>query len=192
MTTRALLQAFVILLPICGALAQEAPVIPPMTRSLAEQPDPAKDIPKALGDWVDWATWDEDDSPAYFNDENRKIPVWVSQLDLSVTETGGTFSLPVTTFRDTWAPLPGDLAAWPLGVSAGGKNLPVMERNKVTVRLLGTRRVADRGNVPLGGNAAVDDASADHRRAPTDPQRSADRQPDLGKQGHALAQAHDQ
>jgi len=131
MTTRALLQTFVILLPICGALAQEAPVIPPMARSLAEQPDPAKDIPKALGDWFDWATWDEDDSPAYFNDENRKIPVWVSQLDLSVTETGGTFSLPVTTFRDTWAPLPGDLAAWPLGVSAGGKNLPVMERNKL-------------------------------------------------------------
>jgi hypothetical protein len=48
-----------------------------------------------------------------------------------VTNSGGSFSLSVMAFHETWIPLPGSSEVWPQDVQAGGRPIVVVERDGV-------------------------------------------------------------
>lgn len=116
-----------------------------------EEPDTReKKIPEALEDWVDWATWDLSRIPTYYHDHKKREPVWTSQLDLSVAEKDGEFSLGATVFKKAWVKLPGNKEAWPLSVTANGEEVPVMSANGIPTILL------DSGKWDIQGNFSWD------------------------------------
>ncbi|RYD80179.1 MAG: hypothetical protein EOP84_12250, partial [Verrucomicrobiaceae bacterium] len=98
----------------------------------------SRQIPEALKQWVDWATWDNEhrNCPTPYNNGSNHICFWPSRLGLDVQQTGGRFELTVTVFHETWVPLPGSAEAWPAGVTANGTGLPVLQhKDRPSVRL---------------------------------------------------------
>jgi hypothetical protein len=85
-------------------------------------------IPGPLKGWEDWATWDVKgrECPRPFQDRPT-LCLWPSRLALDITETAGRFALDLTTYDESWIPLPGDGSTWPLEVKANGILLPVVE-----------------------------------------------------------------
>ena len=63
-----------------------------------------RQIPEALKDWQDWATWDAKhrDCPTPFNDGNQHICFWPGALALTADQKSATFNLGVTVFSKTW------------------------------------------------------------------------------------------
>lgn len=86
-------------------------------------------IPEALKVWEAWATWNDGhrNCPRSFNDAKKHLCLWPSRLDLQVDQTAGWFGLAVTTFNETWVPLPGGPGVWPVDVMANGAPAPVVE-----------------------------------------------------------------
>lgn len=94
---------------------------------LGQEPE----IPEILKPWQDWVTWDDLDQdcpPAYNNTDDRQR-FWPSKLSLTAGQQGGAWQVDVVAFAETWMPLPGSKTIWPLGVSANGQPLAVIERN---------------------------------------------------------------
>ncbi len=87
-----------------------------------------KDIPEALRPWEGWATWNDETrgSPTPYDDPKQPLPFWPSRLGLRADRAGGRFDLDVTTFHETWVPLPGGADVWPMEVTADGGALPVV------------------------------------------------------------------
>src|SRR5205807_6221498 len=66
--------------------------------------------------------------PAAYNDGDRHECVWPARLTLAVGAQGGRFSLDVEIFRsDELVVLPGQPEAWPRGVRANGRAVPMTE-----------------------------------------------------------------
>lgn len=103
-------------------------------------------IPPALQPWEAWALWNDDHRacPTPYNQPDRHLCFWPSSLALSVGAAGGSFDMGVTVFRETWVPLPGGEKQWPVGVTAHGAPVPVVERDGTpSVRLpAGAHRLA--------------------------------------------------
>ena len=96
----------------------------------AEEP---RSIPPALREWESWATWNDPHRfcPTPYSDPKTHRCFWPSRLDLQVTNSGGSFSLSVMAFHETWIPLPGSSEVWPQDVQAGGRPIVVVERDGV-------------------------------------------------------------
>jgi hypothetical protein len=95
-------------------------------------------IPEPLRAWKAWALWNEESnsSATPYNDPNKHILFWPSQLSLSADATGGQFSISVFTHCETWVPLPGGGNVWPLEVMSNGKPAAVLEHDgKPALRL---------------------------------------------------------
>ena len=92
-----------------------------------------RSIPPALREWESWATWNDPHRfcPTPYSDPKTHRCFWPSRLDLQVTNSGGSFSLSVMAFHETWIPLPGSSEVWPQDVQAGGRPIVVVERDGV-------------------------------------------------------------
>jgi len=90
-----------------------------------------KNIPLALKDWGDWATWDNPhkNCPASFDNASQPHCVWPSSLSLLLDAKGGSFSVSVTVYHESFLFLPGDKDAWPCAVKVGDKPWPVTDGN---------------------------------------------------------------
>jgi len=90
-----------------------------------------RQIPEALKDWKDWATWDAKhrDCPTPFDDGNKHICFWPGILALTADQKSATFNLGVTVFSKTWVPLPGSGVTWPFNVRVDNEAAVVVEHN---------------------------------------------------------------
>lgn len=95
-------------------------------------PMTAEQVPEPLKDWVDWALHDEKNvnCPYQFNSQRRACS-WPSQLDLQLSNSGGTFSQQWQLFDETLVRLPGDLEHWPQKVQSQRGELLVESKNGV-------------------------------------------------------------
>ena len=91
--------------------------------------DKSKQIPDLLKPWESWATWGDTprNCPRPYLDPKKPLCLWPSKLSLTVEKTTGHFAFSVTTFSETWVPLPGGEALWPMEVRANGAPVPVVE-----------------------------------------------------------------
>ncbi len=88
------------------------------------------EVPQPLRSWVPWVLQDHETiaCPAAYNDGDRHECVWPARLTLAVGAQGGRFSLDVEIFRsDELVVLPGQPEAWPRGVRANGRAVPMTE-----------------------------------------------------------------
>jgi hypothetical protein len=86
-------------------------------------------VPDALRDWVPWALDGHESAicPSLAGMEDAaKVCLWPGELQLSATDDGATFSLPVTVHARSAVPLPGDDTHWPQEVSADDHALAVV------------------------------------------------------------------
>jgi len=76
-------------------------------------------VPEPLQPWVDWALHDEkqQNCPYQYNSQSRACS-WPSQLELQLSDSGGTFSQQWQVFDETLIRLPGDREHWPLNVQS--------------------------------------------------------------------------
>jgi hypothetical protein len=90
-----------------------------------------KEIPEALKPWEGWVTWGEQhpDCPTPYDNADKHICFWPSRLSLSANRNEGAWTAGVTVFEETWVPLPGSGAVWPLNVRANGELIPVLARD---------------------------------------------------------------
>ncbi|HNQ87261.1 MAG TPA: hypothetical protein PKM73_01355 [Verrucomicrobiota bacterium] len=88
-----------------------------------------RQIPAALKDWQDWATWDAKHRhcPTPFNNAAKHVCLWPGELSLTADPKSATWELRVTVFGRTWVPLPGGADTWPLDVRADGAPAAVVE-----------------------------------------------------------------
>jgi len=88
-----------------------------------------REIPDALKPWTGWALWNERDldSPRPYHDAQQPLRLWPGLLDYTVNGQDGSFTLDVTTFADTWVPLPGGADVWPIDLKHAGEPLTVVE-----------------------------------------------------------------
>ncbi len=101
------------------------------------------EVPQPLRSWVPWVLQDHETiaCPAAYNDGDRHECVWPARLTLAVGAQGGRFSLDVEIFRsDELVVLPGQPEAWPRGVRANGRAVPMTESGGRPARA--TRRQA--------------------------------------------------
>jgi hypothetical protein len=96
-------------------------------RLVAQDP---REIPEPLKPWTGWALWDEHDldSPRPYHDAKQPLRLWPGRLDYEARGQSGSFTLSVTTFAETWVPLPGDAELWPMDVKHGETPLTVVEQ----------------------------------------------------------------
>ncbi|HEX5177322.1 MAG TPA: hypothetical protein VFV83_09850, partial [Chthoniobacteraceae bacterium] len=97
-----------------------------------------RSIPEALKPWAEWALWDEPhrNCPTPFSDPKKHQCFWPSLLDVKVDDGGAQIDLLVVVFHETWVPLPGGDAVWPLDVKAGDAAVVVIEREGMPSVLL--------------------------------------------------------
>lgn len=127
--------------PFLSFLAAAAVLICAASSAVSAVPteaDKSRQIPELLKPWESWATWGETarDCPRPYSDPTKPLCFWPSRLVLNVDQTSGRFALGVTVFAETWVPLPGGTALWPLEVKANGAPVPVVEhQGRASVKL---------------------------------------------------------
>ena len=106
---------------------------------------PTKPIPDTLKPWETWATWNDEHRlcPTPYSDAQKHLCFWPSRLGLQAAKAGGKFDFVVTSYHETWVPLPGGHDQWPVEVKANGAPLAVLEHDgQPAVRLgAGTVRI---------------------------------------------------
>lgn len=109
------------------------------------QPFPERDVPAPLKPWVPWVL-DEAKERACPVVGGEAVCLWPGRLELSLSESGGTFSLEAYADRELFLPLPGDARTWPQEVRLDGASAAVVPREESpAVRLLaGRHRVEGR------------------------------------------------
>lgn len=83
-------------------------------------------VPDPLKPWVGWVLQDatERDCPYRYNSKSRACS-WPSQLQLQLSESGGTFSQQWQIFDEALIRLPGDQEHWPLNVRSTDRELVI-------------------------------------------------------------------
>ncbi len=96
--------------------------------ALAQSPST---IPPPLIPWADWVLHGHEEElqciPS-FNDSSALHCDWPSQLDIQVTEQGGSFRQQWLVQHERWLQLPGDTDHWPVQVQVDGQAALVMNR----------------------------------------------------------------
>ncbi len=116
-----------------------------LTLFSAQAAEPARSLPQALKDWVEWATWDDlpKSVPAAYDQPAVRLPLWPSVCVVKAGATGAEFSVEVTACDEVLLTLPGTKDIWPVKVKMGGIPVPVVEHELLPcVRLMpGTHRI---------------------------------------------------
>lgn len=106
------------LLLLCGT-ASSAPIT-------------VEQVPEPLKEWVDWTLHDTKNlnCPYQYNSQQRACS-WPSQLDLQLSDSGGTFSQQWQVFDEALIRLPGDTEHWPQNVRSEQGELLVESKNGI-------------------------------------------------------------
>lgn len=93
-------------------------------------PLPPDQVPEPLHPWVNWVLDGHQDRncPYLYNAKQRQC-AWPGQLELQLTDTGGTFAQHWDVYGETRLRLPGDARYWPQQVRNGDTLLAVTERD---------------------------------------------------------------
>ena len=88
------------------------------------------DVPEPLRPWQAWVEQKHPEHACPTQPDGGRLCVAYASLDLDLEDRGGSFALLVTTYGRQWVELPGDAAAWPVGVRLrGGAQVPVVQRS---------------------------------------------------------------
>ena len=94
------------------------------------------DVPAPLLPWVPWVLADvPEHACAYAGD--RALCLWPGPLELDLDARGGGFTQRVLLDRAQSFVLPGNIAAWPLGVRIDGREAAVLDANQLPTVWLG-------------------------------------------------------
>ncbi|WP_181389665.1 hypothetical protein [Leucothrix pacifica] len=93
-------------------------------------PMTTEQVPEPLKPWVDWVLQDDTqrNCPYLYNSQSRACS-WPSQLQLQLSESGGTFNQQWQVFDETLIRLPGDSEHWPQSVRSDSGELLVQSVN---------------------------------------------------------------
>ena len=90
-------------------------------------------IPELLAPWVDWVLHENKEQvecvPQY-NNSDRVLCVWPSELTLALNDQGGQFSQSVLVHGKSWVALPGNGRQWPSKVQVDGKAWVIVSKNQ--------------------------------------------------------------
>ena len=90
-------------------------------------------IPDLLAPWVDWVMHDKKEQvecvPQY-NNGDRVLCVWPSELTLILNDQGGKFSQSVLVHGKSWVALPGNGLQWPSKVLVDGTAWVIVQKNQ--------------------------------------------------------------
>ncbi|WP_373500982.1 hypothetical protein [Desulfococcus sp.] len=88
-------------------------------------------VPEVLQPWVDWVLHGKETqkmcAPLY-NDPDTYQCAWPSNIELDLTDRGGTFRQTWLVHRDSWVVLPGSIRHWPLEVAVDGEARVVLQK----------------------------------------------------------------
>jgi hypothetical protein len=90
-------------------------------------------IPELLAPWVDWVMHDKKEQvecvPQY-NNGDRVLCVWPSELTMVLNHQGGNFSQSVLVHNKSWVALPGNGLQWPNKVQVDGTPWVIVQKNQ--------------------------------------------------------------
>lgn len=95
------------------------------------EPLPREQVPEDLRPWVDWALQGHEEAlcAPLLGDAEQRQCAWPARLELTLDESGGTFTQQWDVQRDLWVPLPGAAKPWPQEVAVDGAPAVVIERD---------------------------------------------------------------
>ena len=88
-------------------------------------------VPEVLEPWVEWVLHGRETQrrcAPMFNDPDTWQCAWPSNLELDLTDRGGTFRQTWLVHTDTWVALPGSSRHWPRDVAVDGEARAVLQR----------------------------------------------------------------
>lgn len=87
-------------------------------------------VPDELKPWRAWVLHDHPDYPCPFlHNSAQRTCVWPSNLNLTLSQTGGAFDFNLETFAEAWVTLPGEAGLWPEQVMSFAEALVVVEKD---------------------------------------------------------------
>jgi hypothetical protein len=92
----------------------------------------AQEIPPALSGWQDWVLHGQEHRTcpyvigASYGETGAHPCAWPHRLELRAGARGAAFSVTWNAYTDTWLPLPGDPAHWPVSVRVNSGAVPVV------------------------------------------------------------------
>ena len=103
-----------------------------LTSTALSSPLTVEKVPEPLKPWVDWVLYDQKarNCPYQYNSNNRDCS-WPSELNLALSNSGGTFSQSWQVFDETLVRLPGDAEHWPQNVQSNQGELLVESRSGI-------------------------------------------------------------
>ncbi|PYT08449.1 MAG: hypothetical protein DMF49_05195 [Acidobacteria bacterium] len=123
-----------LLAPAGGPAARAEPIVSDRT-------------PEPLRPWVDWVLHGQEEArcPFFQGDADQRQCLWPSRLELDLGDRGGRFTQSWMTFKEAWAPLPGDARFWPQAVRIDGRPAAVTLQQELPKLLLTKGRHAVTG-----------------------------------------------
>lgn len=119
-------------------------------------------VPEDLQDWQRWVLHDKEyrGCPFFFDrgatERDDYVCAWPGRLELRVDARGGEFTQPWSVYaKEQWLQLPGNTDYWPHQVTANGRNVAVVLRDRVPSVLLPP------GDYRLSGSFAWDERPGD-------------------------------
>lgn len=104
-------------------------------------------IPPELKGWQSWVMFEHKDyrCPFLYN-KASKVCQWHSPLTLKINNKGASFSQTIETFKESWAPLPGNRTQWPRDVTINGNSAQIRDhKNQPQIHLpVGTHIIQGR------------------------------------------------
>ena len=113
------------------------------------QPMPTNDIPAPLRAWIPWVMYPDANDPNFgcLHHDGDIVCGWPSELNLTVTQSGGSFQLSAIAEHETEVALPGKAGSYPRNVrvdghvvvvSHGGDGVPLVRVSSGSHRIEGT------------------------------------------------------
>jgi hypothetical protein len=108
---------------------------PALSSELARLSTPSEFVPSSLVPWQPWVLRNDTHiqcpfiNQQGFGAKSAHVCAWGSPLQLSLNETGGTFTQRWQIYRSTQVPLPGNSDVWPSQVLVNGQSAIIAEKN---------------------------------------------------------------
>ncbi|NDY71393.1 hypothetical protein DO021_21150 [Desulfobacter hydrogenophilus] len=109
---------------------------------------PSVYVPNALAPWEEWVLHGKEEQLAcipMYNNAGQVLCAWPGQLNLNLTDSGGTFEQSWQVYAQTRVDLPGSGQNWPMQVLAGEKPAVVLDREDTPGLILSPGRHAVSG-----------------------------------------------
>jgi len=164
--------------PFALSLVAFAAVLAGPTKN-SEPPQDASFIPVSLSSWIPWVMESLGDSACPGDDDDSRLCVAVSRLEVRADKAGASFVLSGRRYSRGEVTLPGDSTAWPIEVQDGASRIPVIgdpSSNPIVERPAGPFRITGRlkwrkrpSSLTIPDDIAVKSLLVDGRVAAWDP-----------------------